>query len=189
MLSLSSSHERPTSGGASASVSRVYSAGYSLPEAAAACRGLSKRLADPLAGRTVDRRKTAHARSRRASPGTPTAHLVSHPPVAAAAAAPGLQRGPSGVAAGGAGGAARGEPRSAGLPPPPSSAGRRGVGRGEGRTAAGVAGEAEREGRESEEATGSMLSCDVRSRTVSWFFSTQLHGGRRGGREAVRGGA
>ena len=113
------------------------------------------RLAHPLADRTVDRRKTAHARSPpRSACSAPTAHLTAHPPVAvAAAAAQGLQRGPSGVAAGGAGGAARGEARSAGLPPPPSSGGRRGGGRGEGRTAAGVAGEAEREGRESEEAT------------------------------------
>ena len=158
----------------------MYSAGYSLPEVAAACCGFSSGLQTHLqtAPSTVGK---LHTRApRKASPGAPTARLIAHSPVAAPAAAQGLQRGPSGVAAGGAGGAGRGEPRSAG---------RRGGGRGEGRTAAGVAGEAEREGREREEATGSMLSCDVRSRTVSWFFSTHLHRGRRSGREAVRGGA
>lgn len=107
-----------------------------------------------LADRAVDRRAHSTRASRRASPPARPSHTHPSPP----RRCKGLQRGPSGVAAGGAGGAGRGEPRSAG---------RRGGGRGEGRTAAGVAGEAEREGREREEATGSMLSCDVRSRTVS----------------------
>ena len=127
---------------------REYSAGYSLyclprTGATAACWALSERLADHSAAC-----RALHAPSATHRP-SPIAHRPS--PIRTSARrrrrCKGRQRGPSGAAAGGAGGGGRGEP---------ISAARRGGGRGEGRAA--PAGEAEREGREREEATGSMLS-------------------------------
>eukprot|EP00321_Phaeocystis_globosa_P010975 CAMPEP_0118812672 /NCGR_PEP_ID=MMETSP1162-20130426/2462_1 /TAXON_ID=33656 /ORGANISM="Phaeocystis Sp, Strain CCMP2710" /LENGTH=69 /DNA_ID=CAMNT_0006742411 /DNA_START=85 /DNA_END=291 /DNA_ORIENTATION=+ len=60
------------------SLTRVLSAGYSLPEAAAACPGLSRGLHTHLqtAPSTVGKLHTRAPRG--ASPSAPTAHLTAH---------------------------------------------------------------------------------------------------------------